>query len=373
MNSLLKFCPSTASKLANRSQRVNASIRLLSADTTTPVSTVREGNRSHVHFNMTQKPHPLRPPTVKSDPEALAKAMASTADAQAYETNDYLQGDHTGRQQNHIWTKEELKEKMSTLYRHKPKTFGDKIVNYTMYGMYNAFNFITGYQKVNPSVKSIEWRLIILESVAGVPGFVAAGFRHFKSLRTLQRDHGWIATLLEEAENERMHLLVCLKMFKAGYITRAMVVATQMVMTPVLMTVYLVHPKSMHRFVGYLEETACHTYVSIIEHVQQPGTHLHEAWSKLPAPDIAKGYWKQAPDATFCDTLMCMCADETHHRDVNHTFADMASDDPNPFIAQHHSNAIHAWRLSDENVIADPTKVDTNAHCAAPTKSDPKV
>ncbi len=52
-------------------------------------------------------------------------------------------------------------------------------------------------------------------SVAGVPGFVAAGFRHFRSLRTLQRDHGWLASLLEEAENERMHLFVCLKMYVA--------------------------------------------------------------------------------------------------------------------------------------------------------------
>jgi hypothetical protein len=38
-------------------------------------------------------------------------------------------------------------------------------------------------------------------------------------------------------------------------------------------------------------------------------------------------------------------ADETHHRDVNHTFADMKSDDPNPFIAQHKENAAKAWRL----------------------------
>ena len=113
-----------------------------------------------------------------------------------------------------------------------------------MYGLYNSFNFLTGYKEVNPSVQSIEWRLIVLESVAGVPGFVAAGnhlevslfdlkhrkkhiyywwhfinlsgFRHFRSLRTLERDRGWIATLLEEAENERMHLLLCLNKFRAG-------------------------------------------------------------------------------------------------------------------------------------------------------------
>ena len=124
-----------------------------------------------------------------------------------------------------------------------------------MYGMYHSFNFVTGYKEGNASVKSMEWRLIVLESVAGVPGFVAAGFRHFRSLRNLQRDHGWIATLLEEAENERMHLLVCLQMFKASYITRTVVICAQLTMTPFLMAVYAVNPSAMHRFVGYLEET----------------------------------------------------------------------------------------------------------------------
>jgi hypothetical protein len=311
-------------------------------------STVRPGNRSHVHFKESQKPHPL-----------VGDSSTSHQEFSEYETDEYVQGDHTGRQQNHIWTKEELEEKMSTLYRHKPKSVSDQVANKLMYGLYNTFNFVTGYSDVNPSVKSIQWRLIILESIAGVPGFVAAGFRHFKSLRTLQRDHGWIATLLEEAENERMHLLVCLKMFKAGYVTRVAVVAAQMVMTPLLMAVYMVHPKSMHRFVGYLEETACHTYVSIIENAQTEGSHLNVAWRDIPAPDIAKGYWKQADDAMFVDTLMCMCADETHHRDVNHTFADMDSDDPNPYVMEHKEDALRAWRMSKENVHSDGTKVDT--------------
>ena len=78
-----------------------------------------------------------------------------------------------------------------------------------------------------------------------MPGFVAAGFRHFKSLRSLRRDYGWIPTLLEEAENERMHLLVCLSQFQAGFITRAFVITLQGVMVPALMAVYLVHPKSL--------------------------------------------------------------------------------------------------------------------------------
>jgi hypothetical protein len=44
-------------------------------------------------------------------------------------------------------------------------------------------------------------------------------------------------------------------------------------------------------------------------------------------------------------------ADETHHRDVNHTFADMKSDDPNPFIETHKEDALVAWRL---NMTGEP-------------------
>ena len=50
-------------------------------------------------------------------------------------------------------------------------------------------------------------RVIFLETIAAVPGFIGAMHRHLQSLRGLKRDNGWIHTLLEEAENERIHLL----------------------------------------------------------------------------------------------------------------------------------------------------------------------
>lgn len=255
----------------------------------------------------------------------------------------------------------------ATMYRHQPKTWSDYIVNKTMYTMYHVFNFITGYKADNPSVQAMEWRLIILESVAGVPGFVAAGFRHFRSLRTLQRDYGWIPTLLEEAENERMHLLLCLQQFQASRFTRFMVVAAQAVMTPALMAVYIVHPKSMHRFVGYLEETAVYTYANVIKHIETPGTKLHEGWAQIPAPALSMGYYRLPLGARWVDTLKCMMADECHHRDVNHTFADMESDDPNPFVQQHKDDAARAWRLKMKgepawtNVAPNPNNHDQSS------------
>lgn len=274
-------------------------------------------------------------------------------------------GDHTGRQQNHIWTKQELETAMTTLYRHEPKTIPDKILNGIMYGLYNTFNFVTGYKSEDPDVSAIEWRLIVLESIAGVPGFMAAGFRHFKSLRTLSRDHGWIATLLEEAENERMHLLFCLMIANKSNLTRYLVLAAQLTMTPVLMTMYLLKPQYLNRFVGYLEETACFTYVSIIKNIETPGTKLNLAWKDLPAPPIALGYYRLHPDAKWVDALKCMMADESHHRDVNHTLAEMKSDDPNPFVDMHKADAKIAWRLENEGEPAWPSNHKSNDKCAS--------
>ena len=290
--------------------------------------TLREGTRSQVHFRASVNKHPLNIPKVEAAP-----------------------GDHKGRLVNHIWSEDEIQERMGTLYMHKPQTLSDKFMHGLMRSAYHSFNFITRYQPENTPVKAVEWRLLVLESVAGVPGFMAAGMRHFHSLRGLKRDHGWIHTLLEEAENERMHLLTALTMFKVGPITRGLVVAAQCLMTPLLWSIYVVNPKMMHRFVGYLEETACETYANIIRQVETEGTPLNKAWSELPAPDIAKGYWQLADDALWLDALKCMFADEANHRDVNHTFATMESDDPNPFIDKHLEDAAAAWRIEADTAV----------------------
>ena len=63
--------------------------------------------------------------------------------------------------------------------------------------MYKGFNKLTGFTYEDPTPRSCGFRLIMLESIAGCPGMVAAVLRHFTSLRLLRRDHGWIHTLLE--------------------------------------------------------------------------------------------------------------------------------------------------------------------------------
>ena len=72
---------------------------------------------------------------------------------------------------------------------------------------------------------------------------------------------------------------------------------------------------------------------NIVNHVETPGTLLHEAWADLDAPPIAVGYWRLPPsERTWLDTLKRMLADEAHHRDINHTLASLPTGAENPFI-----------------------------------------
>ncbi|KAE8158047.1 alternative oxidase-domain-containing protein [Aspergillus tamarii] len=176
-------------------------------------------------------------------------------------------------------------------------------------------------------------RFIFLESVAGVPGMVAAMLRHLKSLRRMRRDYGWIETLLEEAYNERMHLLTFLKLSQPGPAMYFMVLASQCVFFTGFSLAYLVSPRICHRFVGYLEEEAVITYTKAIQELDKGNLPL---WSNMEAPAMAIKYW-QMPEGqrSIRSLLLCVRADEANHRDVNHTLGSLNQDsDPNPFSAK---------------------------------------
>jgi hypothetical protein len=271
-------------------------------------------------------------------------------------TSDDVGGDHSWRQQNHIWTEGEVEERMKTAdMKHVPQNTADTVLQKMVRVAYHAFNFMTGYDHADPPTSAIGYRLIILESVAGVPGMLGGMFRHFRSLRQLERDHGFIFTLLEEAENERMHLIVCMSFFEAGPVTRFIVQGGQIALTPFLAGLYMVRPQLLHRFVGYLEETAVHTYTNIVDMTNTPGTKLNTAWKDTPAPQAAIEYWRLPPDAMWVDCLKRMLADESHHRDVNHAMASMTTEqmfgEANPFIHEHKADYEEAVKRRTEAVL----------------------
>ena len=55
-------------------------------------------------------------------------------------------------------------------------------------------------------------------------------------------------------------------------------------------------------------------------------------WENKPAPEIAKDYWRLKPDAKLVDVLYAVRSDESTHRFVNHSLANLNyTTDINPF------------------------------------------
>jgi len=177
-------------------------------------------------------------------------------------------------------------------------------------------------------------RNVFLESVAGVPGAVAGILRHLHSMRRMKRDMGWIETLWEESYNERMHLLIWLKLAEPGWFMRLMVLGAQGVFFNAFFLAYIVSPRTCHRFVGYLEEEATLTYTR--ELADLDAGRLPN-WGKMPAPQIAIDYYNMKEGKqTVRDLLLFIRADEAKHREVNHTFGNLDQKaDPNPYVSEY--------------------------------------
>ncbi|KAA8570295.1 hypothetical protein EYC84_002602 [Monilinia fructicola] len=233
---------------------------------------------------------------------------------------------------------EQMRSKVYFAHR-KPRDFSDRVALGMVRFLRWCTDFATGYKHNVEAPKTAsdsnavtatkpyqmserKWliRYVFLESVAGVPGMVA--------------DNGWIETLLEEAYNERMHLLTFLKMYEPGLFMRTMILGAQGVFFNSFFLCYLFSPKTCHRFVGYLEEEAVLTYTLSIQDLENG--HLPK-WAdpNFKAPDLAIEYWGM-PEGhrSMRDLLYYIRADEAKHREVNHTLGNLKQDeDPNPFVS----------------------------------------
>ena len=126
---------------------------------------------------------------------------------------------------------------------------------------------------------------------------------------------GWIRELLDEAENERMHLMAFIKIAQPSWLERAIILIAQGVFFNLYFLLYLVAPKTAHRVVGYLEEEAVISYTQYLDQVDN-GTVRN-----VPAPQMAIDYWKLPADARLRELIIAVRADEAAHRDHNHGYA----------------------------------------------------
>jgi Alternative oxidase len=224
-----------------------------------------------------------------------------------------------------IWADWEVEH---TKVEHQPpKCLLDHLAYRTIQLMRFNFDVATGFRSGKLTTEKWGNRLIFLETVAGVPGSAAAVIRHLNSLRRLERDHGWIHTLLEEAENERMHLMTFLELRRPGPLFRAAVFAAQGIFWNFYFLSYVLSPRFAHKMVGYLEEEAVITYTKLIDHMEEG---RYPEWQNRPPPAVAKNYWKLSDQATMVDLFKVIRADEAHHRDCNHLLAELDPKADNP-------------------------------------------
>ena len=159
-------------------------------------------------------------------------------------------------------------------------------------------------------------RAVVLETIAAVPGMVGGLLQHLKAIRHIRDDQGWIRELVDEAENERMHLMTFIEIARPTRLERWLILCGQAVFYNVYFFLYLFAPRMAHRVVGYLEEEAVVSYTEYLDDIDAGRTE------NVPAPDLAIAYWHLPRDARLRDVVEAVRADEAGHRDRNHHFAD---------------------------------------------------
>ena len=158
-------------------------------------------------------------------------------------------------------------------------------------------------------------RAIVLETVAAVPGMVGGALLHLRCLRWMRHDRGWIRTLLDEADNERMHLMTFMEIARPSAFERMMVLIAQALFFTFYLLLYLLSSRTAHRLVGYFEEEAVVSYTRYLEEIDAGRI------DNPPAPAIAIDYWKLPADARLREVVIAVRQDEAGHRDVNHAIA----------------------------------------------------
>jgi ubiquinol oxidase len=160
-------------------------------------------------------------------------------------------------------------------------------------------------------------RAVVLETVAGVPGMVAGVWMHFKSLRAMKAGYGeQIREMLAEAENERMHLMFFIEIAKPNLIERTIVLSAQIVFGLFYLFMYIFFTRTAHRMIGYFEDEAVKSYTEYLEIVESGKV------ADIPAPQLAIQYYKLGSDSKLSDLIRCVRADEQHHSETNHNYAD---------------------------------------------------
>ena len=146
---------------------------------------------------------------------------------------------------------------------------------------------------------------------------VAGMWMHMKSLRKMKTGYGPdIREMLAEAENERMHLMFFIEIANPNVFERYLVLFAQLIFMAFYFILYVIDYKTAHRMIAYFEEEAVRSYTDYLAMVENGEVE------NVPAPELAIKYYKMKKNAKLSDLIKKVRADEQHHSEINHKYAD---------------------------------------------------
>jgi len=159
-------------------------------------------------------------------------------------------------------------------------------------------------------------RAVVLETIAGVPGMVGGMLVHLRSLRKMERGNGaMIQELLDEAVNERKHLMFFIEIAQPNRFERFLITVAQLIFWHFYLVMYLISPGTSHKMIAYFEEEAVRSYTEYLELIESGEIE------DVPAPQLAVDYYEMIEDAKLSDMIRYVRWDEQRHSKANHRMA----------------------------------------------------
>lgn len=204
--------------------------------------------------------------------------------------------------------------------KEEPKGFSANYAYFSVWLLKRIFDFFTKKPQTVMTEDKYITRLIMLNSISAVPGFMGGMCKHLKSLRTLRKDYGWINYLISESDNERMHLFMFLHLRKPSFMTKAAIFGAQFIFSDLFFLSYLLSARYCHKFMEYFQNQAVLTYTECLEAIDNGSL---SSWKTQPAPKEAVEYYELPSTASMRDMILAIRADAAISREINKYYTEL--------------------------------------------------
>mgnify|MGYP003313365659 FL=1 len=113
-----------------------------------------------------------------------------------------------------------------------------------------------------------------------------------------------------------MHLMFFIEIAKPNFFERFLVLSAQAIFGLFYFIMYIFFTKTAHRMIGFFEDEAVKSYTEYLKMIEDGEIE------NVKAPQIAIEYYDLKSNARLIDLVKCVKADEEHHSEVNHKYAD---------------------------------------------------